>query len=208
MLQLYFERWKMRFAWVSLQVKLWKVSLSLLCYIQIQHILQHLEQWPFGQFTSSLDLPQNTVHSGQAYIIFCTSLGIYPFYEYDFHSCNLVFMPFKLPNSIQDIYKLAYDSLANAKVLTFLKCKLVHAIWSLLLINDFVDAYVFGIIVLCTNGVSRWLFPWFFTYSADYPEKYNHPVLYSISANKFWTELFSLPSNSLDIACVHFVRVL
>ena len=70
------------------------------------------------------------------------------------------------------MYKMVYDSAANAKVLTFLKHKLVHAIWALLLTDDFINAYVFGIVVLCADGVNRRLFPRFFTYSADYPEKY------------------------------------
>lgn len=74
------------------------------------------------------------------------------------------------------MYKSVYDSTANAQVLTYLKRELVHAIWSLLLTDDFVNAYIFGIVVLCADGVSRRLFPRFFTYSADYPEKCVHPV--------------------------------
>ena len=101
-----------------------------------------------------------------------------------------------------------YGSAANANILTFLKRELVHAIWSLLLTDDFVKAYVSGIVVLCADGASRRLFPRFFTYSADYPEKCVHPILCSVSANNLRTELFSPTSNSLDDACVHFVRVL
>ncbi|KAI0309743.1 hypothetical protein OF83DRAFT_1030334, partial [Amylostereum chailletii] len=32
-------------------------------------------------------------------------------------------------------------------------------------------AYEHGIIVYCGDGILRRLFPWFFTYTADYPEK-------------------------------------
>ena len=108
------------------------------------------------------------------------------------------------------MYKAVYDCAANATVLTFLKRELFHAIWSHLLTDDcdFVNAYVFGIVVQCADGVSRRLFPRLFTYSADYPEKCVCPILSNISANRFWTELFSPPSNTLDIACVHFVHVL
>lgn len=107
------------------------------------------------------------------------------------------------------MYKTAYDSVATADVLTFLKRELVHAVWSHLLTDTFVDAYAFGIVVLCADGVTRRLFPRLFTYSADYPEKYVpiEPILCSISANILWTELFSPPSNSLDIAYVHFAHV-
>ena len=78
----------------------------------------------------------------------------------------------QLPDSIQDLYKEIYGAAANSDILTFLKRELVHAIWSLLLNEDFVNAYIFGIIVLCADGIERRLFPRFFTYSADYPEKY------------------------------------
>jgi hypothetical protein len=90
----------------------------------------------------------------------------------------------KLPDWIQDMYKTVYDDIANTNVLTFLKRELVHAIWLLLLTDDFVNAYTFGIVVLCADGVNRRLFPGFFTYSADYPEKCVHSILYSILANK------------------------
>jgi Plavaka transposase len=117
-------------------------------------------------------------------------------------------MLFKLPDQIQDMYKRQYDSAPNANVLTFLKRELVHAIWACLLTDDFVKAYVFGIVVLCADGVSRRLFPRFFTYSADYPEKCVCLILCSKSTTKFWAELFLPPSSTLVIACVHFVRVL
>ena len=117
-------------------------------------------------------------------------------------------MLFKLPDSIQDMYKTVYNSAASPNVLTLLKRELVHAIWSILLTDDFVNAYIFGIVVLCADGVSRRLFPRFFTYSADYPEKWARSILYNIPADKIWTELFLPPSNTLDITCVHFVRVL
>lgn len=47
----------------------------------------------------------------------------------------------------------------------------MHAIWLLLLDPEFMDAYVHGIILEFSDGILRRLFPRFFTYSADYPEK-------------------------------------
>jgi hypothetical protein len=47
----------------------------------------------------------------------------------------------------------------------------MHAIWTLLLDNKFMDAYEHGIVIKCSDGITRRVFPWFFTYSADYPEK-------------------------------------
>ena len=47
------------------------------------------------------------------------------------------------------------------------------AAWLILLQDpEFLDAYVNGMIVDCIDGVRRRLFPRFFTYSADYPEKF------------------------------------
>jgi hypothetical protein len=37
--------------------------------------------------------------------------------------------------------------------------------------DDFMHAYEFGIIIECLDGIRRRIFPRFFTYSADYPEK-------------------------------------
>ncbi|KAJ7599659.1 hypothetical protein C8J56DRAFT_767114 [Mycena floridula] len=60
---------------------------------------------------------------------------------------------------------------ASSHVLTFLKRQLFHAVWALLLTPKFMDAYVNGIIILCGDGIEQLVFPRFFTYSADYPEK-------------------------------------
>ena len=52
-----------------------------------------------------------------------------------------------------------------------LKRELFHAVWELLLDPDFLHAYEHGIVLKCANGIIRRIFPRFFTYSADYPEK-------------------------------------
>jgi hypothetical protein len=41
----------------------------------------------------------------------------------------------------------------------------------ILLDNDFMDAYINGLMAECADGISRWFFPHLFTYSANYPEK-------------------------------------
>ena len=48
----------------------------------------------------------------------------------------------------------------------------MHAIWSFLLDKDFLHAYTYGITIQCVDGIERRVYPCFFTYSADYPEKY------------------------------------
>lgn len=47
----------------------------------------------------------------------------------------------------------------------------MQSIWDILLDDDFMYAYEHGFIIECADGVIRRLFPRFFTYSADYPEK-------------------------------------
>lgn len=47
----------------------------------------------------------------------------------------------------------------------------MHSIWRLILDDEFVDAYVNGVVITCSDGIQQRVFPRFFTYSADYPEK-------------------------------------
>ena len=48
----------------------------------------------------------------------------------------------------------------------------MHAIWHLLLDDkEFMHAYEHGFVLECADGILCRLFPRFFTYSADYPEK-------------------------------------
>jgi len=56
----------------------------------------------------------------------------------------------------------------------------MHKIWELLLDPEFLHAYEHGIVVKCADGIVRRVFPRFFTYSADYPEKYVLPSFLSI----------------------------
>jgi hypothetical protein len=64
-----------------------------------------------------------------------------------------------------------YKTTASAAVLRFLKVNLMQQIWLLLLDDDFVKAYVHGVLITCGDGIKRCIFPQFFTYAADYPEK-------------------------------------
>ncbi|THH07280.1 hypothetical protein EW146_g9368 [Bondarzewia mesenterica] len=76
-----------------------------------------------------------------------------------------------LPDFVQDTYRRIYKKSATAAVLTHLKWELLHEIWLLLLDPEFMHAYEHGIVLRCSDGNLRRVFPRFFTYSADYPEK-------------------------------------
>lgn len=84
---------------------------------------------------------------------------------------RLINICIKLPDDFQDIYHYKYGEAATAETYTHCKRELVHAIWKLLLSEEFVEAYRNGIVIRCADGITRCIFPCFFTYSADYPEK-------------------------------------
>ena len=50
--------------------------------------------------------------------------------------------------------------------------ELFHAQWTELLDDEFVNVYEHRLVLTCTDGVEKWLYPHIFTYSADYTEKY------------------------------------
>jgi hypothetical protein len=78
---------------------------------------------------------------------------------------------YQLPSNIQDFLKQLPHSGGKPAVLTHCKCELMQACWAILLDDDFLEAYLHGIIIECADGVTRCMYPRIFTYSADYPEK-------------------------------------
>ena len=78
----------------------------------------------------------------------------------------------QLPQSIRNLFSSITGKKDNRELLTHCKRELVHAIWKILLDEDFIEAYKNGIVVKCFDGVNRRIYPRIFTYSADYPEKY------------------------------------
>ena len=78
-----------------------------------------------------------------------------------------------MPDRIQEKIKDAIGKAASRALLTHCRREIFQAAW-LILIQDpeFLDAYINRMIVDCIDGIRRWVFPRFFTYSADYPEKY------------------------------------
>lgn len=62
---------------------------------------------------------------------------------------------------------------ASGPILTHCRRELFHEAWKTMMDEDFMHAYVHGIVMDCADGIKRRVFPRLFTYSADYPEKYN-----------------------------------
>jgi hypothetical protein len=77
-----------------------------------------------------------------------------------------------LPDKIRDKINAALGKAASRAHITHFQREIFQAAW-LILIQDpeFLDAYLNGIIVDCIDGIKHRLFPRFFVYSADYPEK-------------------------------------
>ncbi|KAJ7673060.1 hypothetical protein DFH06DRAFT_53284 [Mycena polygramma] len=77
----------------------------------------------------------------------------------------------KLPDSFHDFFKKLTGEDPSADILTHCRRDLMHAIWRLLLDDEFLHAWEHGIVIECEDGVFRRFHPRIFTYSADYPEK-------------------------------------
>ena len=64
-----------------------------------------------------------------------------------------------------------FKKVPSAAMLTHLRRELAHAIWHLMLDDDFMRAYIDGEAIKLFDKVMRALFPRFLFYSANYPEK-------------------------------------
>lgn len=68
-------------------------------------------------------------------------------------------------------YQTTTAQAPTAAVEVHCKRELMHAVWDLLLDEEFVDAYTNGLVIRCTDGIERVFFLRIISYSADYPEK-------------------------------------
>lgn len=85
---------------------------------------------------------------------------------------HIAYIP-SLPDHFQDFAASFCSKWGTQKkdILTHCRRELMHGVWKLLLDDDFVHAYQYGMVVKCADGIERRVYPRFFTYSADYPEK-------------------------------------
>ena len=77
----------------------------------------------------------------------------------------------QVPDNFADAYKKEFGIAPMADVMTHCKRELIHAVIELILQGRFAEAYTEGIIIEFPDGIKRRVFPRFFSYSADYPEK-------------------------------------
>ncbi|KAI0629503.1 hypothetical protein C8Q77DRAFT_1065419 [Trametes polyzona] len=83
---------------------------------------------------------------------------------------HITYVP-ELPHELHDFYCEQFHKAPTTETLRWLRSELMQQVWTTLLDDEFVHAYVHGVLVECADGVVRRLFPRFFSYSADYPEK-------------------------------------
>jgi hypothetical protein len=87
-------------------------------------------------------------------------------------SIILTHVQVQLPDNFQDTYSRFFDEGSSSDVYTHCKRDLMQAIWRLLLNEKFVEAYNSGFVIKFVDGIVRHIFIRFYTYGADYPEKY------------------------------------
>ncbi|KAJ4493206.1 hypothetical protein C8R41DRAFT_764823 [Lentinula lateritia] len=85
---------------------------------------------------------------------------------------HLAYIP-SIPDSIKHEISMFHTKwkTQSKEIITHCSRELYHAIWRYLLDDEFIHAYRYGIVIKCFDGVERRIYPRFFTYSADYPEK-------------------------------------
>ena len=82
----------------------------------------------------------------------------------------------QLPDSFADEYMKEFGIAPPPDVITHCRRELYHAVITLILEGKFAEAYKHGIIIRFPDGISRCVFPRFYCYSADYPEKSALPL--------------------------------
>ena len=79
----------------------------------------------------------------------------------------------QLPDSFTDWYREKFGTTPSEATITHCKRELIQALWVLILNTaGFIDAYRHGILIEFADLIIRRVFPRFFAYMADYPEKY------------------------------------
>jgi hypothetical protein len=105
--------------------------------------------------------------------MFLGNLSKYTRAEPTSNACyHIAYIP-SLADSFQDALASIHAKWNTQKkqILAHCRRELVHGIWRIVLDDDFLHAYKYGIVIKCHDGVVRRVYPRIFTYSADYPEK-------------------------------------
>jgi hypothetical protein len=132
-----------------------KVVAALMFWSDATHLTNFgtAKLWPIYMFLGNLSKYIRSEPSSQA----CYHFAYIPSLSDSFHD---------LISSIHARWNTQKKS-----ILTHCRRELMHAVWRILLDDDFLHAYKYGIVIKCHDGIERRVYPRIFTYSADYPEK-------------------------------------
>jgi hypothetical protein len=84
----------------------------------------------------------------------------------------VIYIILKIPDDIDEILVDIAPVKSNRSLLkTHCRRELMHEVWRVLLDDEFLHAYVHGIVLPCADGIQRRIYPRIFTYSGDFPEK-------------------------------------
>jgi len=84
---------------------------------------------------------------------------------------HLISRPPQLPDNFTDAYMKEFGVPPPPDVITHCRRELYHEVIKLILQGRFAEAYKHGIPIKFPDGIIRRVFPRFYCYSADYPEK-------------------------------------
>ena len=134
------------------------------------HTLPILARHHYGRSIYTL-VTSPSIHEGNQLPFQPTIWPTFHLYVVSFRISHTPLITFQLPDEIEDAYKDLFGKNISPSLLTQLKRELVHAIWTLILDGNFMHTYEHGIIIKFSDGIECRVYPRFFTYSADYPEK-------------------------------------
>jgi hypothetical protein len=77
----------------------------------------------------------------------------------------------QLPDDFADAYMKEFGVSPPPDIITHCRRELYHEVIKLILQGRFAEAYKHGILIVFPDGITRRVFPRFYCYSADYPEK-------------------------------------
>ncbi|KAF7327131.1 hypothetical protein MKEN_00289800 [Mycena kentingensis (nom. inval.)] len=83
---------------------------------------------------------------------------------------HFVYFP-TLPDDLDETFRDYYGHNINADIKAHLKRELFHAVWALIIDDEFVEAYIHGFPEECWDKILRRFFPRIPAYSMDYMEK-------------------------------------
>ena len=114
---------------------------------------------------------------------------------------HVAYIP-SLPDSFKDFAASFCSKWGTQQkdLMTHCRRELMHGVWKFLLDADFIHAYKYGMVVKCADGIERRVYPRFFTYSADYPEKYVDSFLFRTVDLILLTEFCLPPSETKAFA--------